>query len=387
MIKALWLTSWYPNNLDAMNGDFVQRHAIAASLFCKVHVMHLEADKNNLLQQDVVIKKNTAGNLSETIVHYKPKQGSSFFSKISSLNQYKKLFKQQVKKYIEENGLPQVVHVHIPVKAGIIALWLKRKYKIPYAVTEHWTIYHKLSPDNYACRNYFFKYYTKKILSNASVFLPVSNNLGEIIRQTVTVTAYTKIPNAVNTEYFFYTPKDTTTDFTFIHASTYNYQKNAEAILRAFALLLKERPKAKLILAGDAPQGIHQLAASLNIPASQIAFTGLVSYAAVAKLLQQSHALVMFSRYENLPCIIAEALSCGIPVISTGVGGIPEMIDANNGILIANEDEHALLQAMLKMMNDYEQFSPASIAADAAAKYSYRQTGSEIAEAYKKIIQ
>ncbi len=55
MIKALWLTSWYPNQLDEWNGDFIQRHARAVSLYCNVEVIHVEADTQDLLNEPVTI--------------------------------------------------------------------------------------------------------------------------------------------------------------------------------------------------------------------------------------------------------------------------------------------------------------------------------------------
>jgi len=56
-MKVLWLTSWYPNKVSPTNGDFVQRHAQATSLFCKVDIIHVEKDTNNLLDQSIEIKK------------------------------------------------------------------------------------------------------------------------------------------------------------------------------------------------------------------------------------------------------------------------------------------------------------------------------------------
>src|SRR6478672_10908508 len=99
MIRALWLTSWYPNTLDAVNGDFIQRHARATALFCKVDVIHLEPDKNNILTNQVEISAETNGDLSETIVLYKLNR-TFLVGKLISFNRYVSLFKKQVLHYI-----------------------------------------------------------------------------------------------------------------------------------------------------------------------------------------------------------------------------------------------------------------------------------------------
>ena len=72
MMKVLWLTSWYPNDLDKWNGDFIQRQAQAAALYGNITVIHVEADAQGLLQEPLVKKTSSDGNLTETIVLFKP---------------------------------------------------------------------------------------------------------------------------------------------------------------------------------------------------------------------------------------------------------------------------------------------------------------------------
>ncbi len=288
MIKALWLTSWYPNRLDAMNGDFVQRHARAVALFCKVDVIHLEPDKKNVLINKVEITKHQNGNLSETILLYKL-FSFPYISKLLSLQRYLKLFKVPVKRYIEKNGKPDIVHVHIPVKAGLIALWLKRKYNISYIVTEHWAIYNNKAEDAYPERSLIFKNLTKRILENAAMFLPVSKNLGDAVQLMVSPVPYTVIPNVADTNFFNYHPlkKEADNIFRFVHVSTLQYQKNPEGILKVYAKFSKKISSAELIVVGEHSERLLKYASILNIPAHNIKFTGLLSYESVADILKQ----------------------------------------------------------------------------------------------------
>ena len=69
--------------------------------------------------------------------------------------------------------------------------------------------------------------------------------------------------------------------------------------------------------------------------------------------MQLADTLVLFSRYENLPCVIAEALCSGLPVVSNRIAGIPEMLDETNGIMLDADNEEQLQLALRQiLMND-----------------------------------
>ena len=86
--------------------------------------------------------------------------------------------------------------------------------------------------------------------------------------------------------------------------------------------------------------------------------------------MQRSHVLVVNSNIENSPCVIGEALCCGLPVIATAVGGIPELINLQNGILITPQSEEALKNAMLNAYHNYNRYNAEQIQSAAVQKFS-----------------
>ena len=100
--------------------------------------------------------------------------------------------------------------------------------------------------------------------------------------------------------------------------------------------------------------------------------------------MQQSSALLMFSRYENQPCVILEALCCGLPVIATKVGGIPEIINESNGILVEPGNEIQLLNACLMLMKNNDRFNGMAISQQSRELFSYGAVGKQFADLYKK---
>ncbi|MBV9962132.1 MAG: glycosyltransferase [Parafilimonas sp.] len=383
-MKVLWLTSWYPNKINPTNGDFVQRHAQATSLFCKVDVIHVEKDSRSVLNQSVEINKNAEGNLTETIVLFKENK-LALVGKFFSLLKYKKFYKQQVENYIEKNGLPDLVHVQIAMKAGIIALWIKKKFGVRYMITDQWTIYNSTAKDAYEKRSIIFKNFTKEIFSNAILFISVSKNLVDTIAKKITQLPFTIVYNVVNTNNFFYSEKKKE-HFTFVHASTLGEQKNPEAIIDAFIAFNKKHPCTRLLLIGDTPDALKNYLAQKNLAQNIIEFTGFIPYEKLGDVVQQCHAFVLFSRRENMPCVVAEALCCGLPVITSNAGGTAEVINAENGIVVYDYTTVALTQAMIQLYENYNQYNQKNIADESASKFNYNIIGKQITDAYKSIL-
>ena len=90
----------------------------------------------------------------------------------------------------------------------------------------------------------------------------------------------------------------------------------------------------------------------------------------------------LFSRFENLPCVILEALCCGLPVISTSVGGIAEVINETNGILVTCEDTDELVLAMQNLIDNRNVYDRRTIAENATLLFNYKTVGKEIVSSY-----
>lgn len=355
--------------------------AKATSQYAEIHVFF--AVKDESLEDDQVTVFAQDGNLYETIVYYK---SSSFLPRLTSWKKYFSLYKQFISSFIKKHGKPQLVHVQVPVKAGLVALWLQRNYGIEYVCTEHFGIYNDVLPDRYSRRSFYFKYYTKRIFKEARAFLPVSKNLGEAINARVLKKDYTVIYNVADTDLFYYKPSSQQ-KFRFIHVSEMSPNKNVTGIIQAFCAFHKQQPGAELMLAGPYTTEVFELATHSGLLNTGIFFTGQITYESVAQHMQQAHALILFSFTEGMPCVIIEALCCGLPVIATITGGIPEIIDDHNGMLVPVGDETALSQSMQQLMSNYNRYNKATIAENARRKFSYPEIGRQINDIYNRVLQ
>ena len=380
---VLWLPSWYPCRLAPYDGDFIQRHAQALSEFIPVQVVHIIRDKERKVTKDFVITENQIGNLTEIIICYAIKNYSlSIIDKIVSTWKFNTVSRRYLKKLFYTKTLPSAIHVHVAYKAGLIALWLKKKYKLGYFVTEHWTGYDRNMPGNYFTMPTVLQNMIRKIFFNAKMITPVSEDLGKKISAIVPSANMHSIPNVVDQSLFYLQEKKNLV-FRFIHnASILKEQKNTEGLLSVLSQLSKMKTGWDCIIYGPVSEELIALCHQTGLN-DKVKFTGLISYAEVADIARTATVYVSFSNYENQPCSILEALCCGVPVIATRVGGIPEIINDRNGMLITPGNDSELLQAMNKMMENIQDYNNSRIAEEAKAMFSYEAVGKQLLSLYK----
>ena len=117
-----------------------------------------------------------------------------------------------------------------------------------------------------------------------------------------------------------------------------------------------------------------------------VIFHGKKTSAEVAEAYQKADFFVLFSNFENLPCVIVEAFASGVPVLSTSVGGIAEILTPERGILIESGDEVALKQGMITMLDHCHEFDRAAIRKYALETFSNEVIGKQIFEVYQSVL-
>jgi glycosyltransferase involved in cell wall biosynthesis len=379
---VLWLPSWYPTMLSPFDGDFIQRHARAAAQFIPVHVLYIAKDSEGLITRETKIEENTLGNLRETIIYYySPRKKIKLLDGFLSRKKFNRIYKDYLANQFRMNRRSTAVHVHVIYRAGLIALWLRKRFQLDYYVTEHWTGYDKSSYDNFFTRSQLFRRTTLKILRLSKCVIPVSFDLGKKLQNLVPTVKLKIIPNTVDINQFY--PGGTPKAFRFVHnVSSFKGQKNTEGLLRVLNRLKEVRIDWDCLMYGPMNDELKEMVNKFNLE-SKVVFTGQISYQRVAEELRSSSAFISFSNFENQPCSILEALCCGIPVIATCVGGIAEIINEQNGILIDPGDESQLLEAIQKMMDEYIRFDKTAIAGEARRLFSYEAVGKQFYTLYK----
>ena len=132
--------------------------------------------------------------------------------------------------------------------------------------------------------------------------------------------------------------------------------KGPDVLLRAMALLQSRVPvQLRIVGAGRYRSELEQLARSLSLD-DTVEFTGeLAAGAAIRSELDNATLMVLPSRTEGLPRVVIEGMARGLPCVATNVGGIPELLDAED--LVRPNDPRALAEKIEKVVGDSARLS------------------------------
>ena len=287
---------------------------------------------------------------------------------------------QELKKLNLEK--PDLIHANIIGAASVSSFILNRLLKIPFIITEHWSGPLALRQKTaYG----FARLLTKK--ARAIIVLSEVMKIG-MLERGIRNNFYT-VPNVVDTEMFSIKERNNSGVFNWLHVSSLRDDiKNVSGILKVFAKLQTAGENFRLDIIGGGGDEIQLVksAAELKLLNTRVFFHGIQTHDKIAEAMSKADAFILNSKREGLPCVILEAMSCGLPIVSTDVGGISEWVTTDVGILVQSEDEKALENAIKEMMHSKISFSKEKIRSKITNTCSYEKIGLLLNEIYEKII-
>jgi len=382
-MKVLWLASWYPNPKSPSNGDFIQRHARAVAETNEVYVLNVEPAPQSITGGKILDIKNEQGRLTERTILYR-QYSSGMLGRLRSTLRYFRVNRRAVEEYIETHGIPDMIHVHIPLRAGIVAWYLRKRYGVPFVVTEHWGGIIVPGEAAFRSRSFLFRFLYKKVLRTADSISAVSRHLANALQHMVPSKRIEVIPNVVDCS-LFYPADHKPPQFAFVHASGMDENKNVAEILRSFSTIHKRYPTVLLHLAGSDTPTLRSLVQSLGLE-SGVVVHGILTQHELADLFRRSSAFVLFSRYETFSCVTAEAHACGLPVISSDIPALRELITEERfGLLVEDQDPQGLEGAMQKLIESNPD-PDLTVAAATREKFDFPVVGKKFTDWYNEVL-
>jgi len=169
-----------------------------------------------------------------------------------------------------------------------------------------------------------------------------------------------------------------------IHASNFRPVKRVSDVVRVFELVQRETP-AKLLLVGEGPERlfVQQLVKELRLT-EHVHFLGEQDF--LESLLSCADLLLLPSEQESFGLVALEAMSCGVPVIGTRVGGLPEVvIDGQTGFLLPVGEIRAMADAARALLSDPEKHGRFAAAARIRAETEF--DGEKIISQYESLYE
>lgn len=377
-LHILFLARWYPNKSDQMYGLFVKRHAEAAALRHQVSVLYVQPIPDLIRKHEIEVHK---GFINEYFYYYRtPKSSLQWLNSFTNFYHLIKghwLMRRKISK-------PDIVHVHILTRLGVIAYIINKWKNIPYLIHEHWSRY---LPGNRGYSGVLRKWMTRLVVSNAEMLTTVTENLYDAMKSHGIVNEQHQVlPNVIDTKIFFPASKPANREkIRLVHVSCFDDEpKNISGLLYCIQQLshIRQDFTAELIGTGKDFDKMKSLANELQLSPEFVSFTGLLEGTELGNHIRQADIMMLFSNYENMPVVINEALACGIPVISTDVGGIREVITPKNGRLVPKGDRLSFVNGLLEMMDNLKQYDPHTISHSATSKFSIEAVAGQLDEIY-----
>lgn len=185
----------------------------------------------------------------------------------------------------------------------------------------------------------------------ADAVLAVSARSAEALSEAYSVPLPEVVPNAAPPIQSFERPELPAGQLPVVYLGGFaNAAKGGDVMLRALELALGRCPGLNVVLAGpgEPPPEALELAAE-----ESVSWVGWLEPFERDALLRAARVLVMPSRSEGLPMALLEAMSFGLAVVATEVGGIPEVVEARcEGLLVPPEDPEALADALCELVRD-----------------------------------
>jgi glycosyltransferase involved in cell wall biosynthesis len=266
----------------------------------------------------------------------------------------------QLKKILRKNG-PDLLHLHLWNPGSCrYAFWAGGKKRTEIITTEHDPF------PLHGLKKRFKQNALNKTVHTITVseanyrqmleWYPELKNRMSVIHNGIDLDAFdkelmhftTQEKQKIRSQLFGVKPEDTV----ILTIAALHPRKGIRYLLMAMQKIVEQKNSAKLVIIGEGPEKkeLEKLAQKLKISAN-VRFLG--HQESIPKILKSSEMFVLPSVKEAFGLVLLEAMAAQLPIVATGVGGIPEIIDdRKNGLLAEPKDSDALAERILTLLNN-----------------------------------
>lgn len=380
-MKVLVIPSWHP--------------LPSKPLWCTWILPHIDAIRD--AGHDVYILQiniNEEGNLGNKIEKLEEKH---LFSEITvaSHKRYRNVFlyPSLMRKYLDrlyqmyelvetEWGQPDVIHAHVSLPAGFGAGKLGKKIGVPTVVTEHYSGFE--SDMRYPWR---LRKLLNEMVKDVSIFSAVSQGFADRIRKTGLNAEIKILENPINCNYFSGERVEEPGVLRLVTIATSNPIKGIDILLKALGRIDTEKVNWRLTIIGDFDKSKgYEVFFQNQALRERIILTGKVPKNEVRKRFLNSDVYIVSSRSETANVSMLEAMSCGVPVITTRCGGPETLLSDKFSIALNGTDDEELYQAIDDCQHTLGALNKQDVRKFVMDNYSIERLSDKISKLYTDVI-
>jgi glycosyltransferase involved in cell wall biosynthesis len=276
---------------------------------------------------------------------------------------------------------PEIVHAHV-YSAGLPALILGRLSGSVVVITEHYTGFQRGLIRGYD------RLTARLAFRSADLVAPVSQDLAEDVRAVEPRARIRVVANVVDTDVFHPAaarPDPTAGPVQLLTVAAFAEKKGHRDLLEALAKVRRDVDVAlDLVGDGELRPELEDRARALGLDGA-VRFHGERPKEEVAELMRQADLFVLPSHFENLPCVLLEAMASGLPFVATAVGGVPELADSRYAVLTEPGDPASLAAAIGAALDRRGETEREASVSSARTRFGYEAFERTWTEIYREL--
>ena len=365
-LRILIIPSWYPPD----GGQFFQDHAEAMAeagyhvdvlVNRQIGMTKLRFSERSTLRRFQISTVNGTRVIRSCYIKW-PKNEMMNVRKWSDATQ------RLYRKYQHNFGKPDLILAHSSIWAGYAAYKISSETGTPYIITEHRSRFTALTTEAKSLIRNNYRPFLEKAFEGACKIVTVSDALQASILQFTSRDQLNgeqkmmSIPNMVDTGFFIPPARRERDPFVILSIGRLEHEKGMDLLILAFSRLVNKIPGASLRIVGQGPleQQLREMASKVE-GAECIQFLGKLSPEQILAELHQAKIMAVASRYEAFGVVFIEAMSTGLPVLSTRSGGPSTFINEMTGKLVESDSVSAVYDGLKHMYEFYMDYDPAKI--------------------------
>lgn len=380
-LKVLIIPSWYPNKKDPLWGNYFIKQATSLSEYIDITMLHIE--RVGLKEVNKFIKEKSTDGFNNSLYNFRfYKKSILNFKNISLDYSYKNYIKAGYKAYLEIKkitGKFDVILVESILPAGLLANYIKQKEKIPFVVHAH--------SESIMTNKYYTKYIIP-IMNNADNYMAVNQTIKEKVESIINKPCHL-VPNYIDCNLFSLKNDRKDNKIILLNVSNFYKVKCLDILIKALDIVINKKGYKnvylKIVGVGECKSEYEKLVDNLKLN-KYIEFLGYIPNKDLPNIYKESDILCVSSSFETFCIPIVEALSSGIPVITTNCGGPKEIVNEDNSIITKVNDVDEYAKSIIKMIKNYNKYNKKEIRNYAVNKYDKKVVCKKIINILKECI-